>query len=159
MEDQDVNTTSTVLHIVWVLLLPCNTMAREDKRVAAKAAHLCLFTVKRFNNKAQGRRKGGAPWVQRQEVQGTPRGSDNMDGHIPRTMSGMSGVHPVRRMFTPLGLVALRSLQTQGAPRPRRPWALLYNAFGVSKGPAGRLRLLVLSRLQSIPHCKSERPC
>ncbi len=46
-----------------------------------------FITVKRFNNKAQGRREGGAPWVQRQEVRGTPTGSDNMDGHILRIMS------------------------------------------------------------------------
>ena len=61
-----------------------------------------FITVKRFNNKAQGRREGGAPWVHRQAVRLTPTGSDNMDRHIPRTMSRMSGVHPVRRMFNPV---------------------------------------------------------
>ncbi len=62
-----------------------------------------LSQLKRFNNRAQGRREGGAPWVHRQAVRGTPTGSDNMDGHIPLTMSRMSGVHPVRRMFNPVG--------------------------------------------------------
>ena len=61
-----------------------------------------FITVKRFDNKAQGRRIGGAPWVQRQEVRGTPTGSDNLDGHILRIMSRMSRVHPVRRMFNPV---------------------------------------------------------
>ena len=63
-----------------------------------------IITVKRFDNKAQGRREGGAPWVQRQKVRGTPPGSDNMDGHITRTMSRMSGVHPAGRMFNPVEL-------------------------------------------------------
>ncbi len=62
-----------------------------------------FITVKRFDNKAQGRREGGAPWVQRQKVRGTPTGSDNMDGHILQTMSRMSRAHPVRRMFNPVG--------------------------------------------------------
>jgi hypothetical protein len=29
-----------------------------------------FITVKRFDNKAQGRREGGAPWGQRQQVRG-----------------------------------------------------------------------------------------
>ena len=62
------------------------------------------------------------------------------------------GFIPFDACSTPLGLGALRSLRTQGAPRARRPWALLYNAFGVSKSPGRRLRLLVLSRLVSIEH-------
>ena len=58
------------------------------------------------------------------------------------------GFIPFDACSTPLGLRALRSLRTQGAPRARRPWALLFNAFGVSKSPGRRLRLLVLSRLR-----------
>ena len=73
-----------------------------------------FITVKRFNNRAQGRREGGAPWVQRQEVRGTPTGSDNMDGHIPRTMSRMSGVHPVRRMFNSVGVGGIAFVATPG---------------------------------------------
>ena len=59
-------------------------------------------TVKRFDNKAQGRREGGAPWVQSQSVRGTPTGSDNRDGHVPRPMSrgpcpACRGKHPGQR--------------------------------------------------------------
>ena len=61
-----------------------------------------FLAVKRFDNKAQGRREGGAPWVQRQKVRGTPTGSDNMDGHILRTMCRMLGIHPAGRMFNPV---------------------------------------------------------
>jgi hypothetical protein len=48
-----------------------------------------------------------------------------------------------------MGLVSSRSLQTQGAPRARQPWALLSNAFSVSKGRAGGLLQLVVSQLES----------
>jgi hypothetical protein len=73
-----------------------------------------IITVKRFNNRAQGRREGGAPWDQRQEVCGTPTGSDNMDGHIPRTMSRMSGVHPAGRMFNPVGVGGIAFVANPG---------------------------------------------
>ena len=73
-----------------------------------------FITVKRFNNRAQGRREGGAPWVQRQKVRGTPTGSDNLDGHIPRTMSRMSKVHPVRRMFNPVGVGGIAFVANPG---------------------------------------------
>ena len=61
-----------------------------------------LITVKRFDNKAQGRREGGAPWVHSQSVRGTPTGSDNRDGHVPRPMSrgpcpACRGKHPGQR--------------------------------------------------------------
>ena len=73
-----------------------------------------LITVKRLNNKAQGRRQGGAPWVQRQKVQGTPTGSDNTDGHIPRTMSRISRPHPVLRMFNPNGIGVITFVANPG---------------------------------------------
>jgi hypothetical protein len=65
---------------------------------------LVFITVKRFDIKAQGRREGGAPWVQRQKVRGPPTGSDNLEGHILRIMPRTSRVHPVRRMFNPVGV-------------------------------------------------------
>ena len=73
-----------------------------------------FITVKRFDKKAQGRREGGAPWVQSQKVRGTPTGSDNMDGHIPRTMSRMSGVHPACRMFNPVGVGSIAFVANPG---------------------------------------------
>ncbi len=61
-------------------------------------------TVKRFNNRAQGRRERGAPWAQRHEMRGTPSGSNNMDGFLLRIMSYVPSVHPVRHMFNPVGV-------------------------------------------------------
>ncbi len=77
------------------------TRGRRGGRVGGAPV---FITVKRFDNKAQGRREGGAPWVQRQQVRGTPTGSDNFDGHILRIISRMSRVLPVRRMFNPVGV-------------------------------------------------------
>ena len=73
-----------------------------------------FITVKRFNNKAQGRRIGGAPWGQRQKVRGTPTGSDNLDGHIPRTMSRILGIHPAGRMFNPVGVGGIALIANPG---------------------------------------------
>ena len=73
-----------------------------------------LITVKRLNNKAQGRREDGAPWVQRQKVQGTPTGSSNMNGHIPRKMYRISRPQSVRLMFNPDGISATAFVANPG---------------------------------------------
>jgi hypothetical protein len=75
----------------------------QGRRGGREGGAPVFITVKRLDNKAQGRLEGGAPWVQRQEVPGTPTGSDNMDGQIARTMSCMSGVHTAGCMFNPVG--------------------------------------------------------
>ncbi len=86
----------------------------RGQRGGREAGAPVFITVKRFNNKAQGRREGGAPWVQRHALRRTPTGSDNMDGHIPQTMSRMSGVHPVRRMFNPVGVGGIAFVANPG---------------------------------------------
>ena len=90
-------------------------MAREAGRRAGREGGAPVFiTVKRLDNKAQGRRKGGAPWGQRQKVRGTPTGSDKLGGHIPRTMSRMSGVHPAGLMFNPVGVGGIAFVANPG---------------------------------------------
>ena len=54
-----------------------------------------LLTPKAFNNKAQGRREGGAPWVRNERIASNPTGvehaSSDMNprhaGHCPREMA------------------------------------------------------------------------
>ena len=104
LADQDVSITNTAReHCMGLVVTLQHKGALGQKGVREGDAPVSI-TVKRFNNKAQGRREGGAPWVQREEVRGTPTGSDNMDGHFLRIMSDMSSVHPVRRMFNPVGV-------------------------------------------------------
>jgi len=97
-----------------------------------------LITAKRFDNIAQGRRERGAPWVHSQSVRGTPTGSDKLDSHVLRPKSrvtrGISRSTRSSECSTPLGLglgCCVRQ-RTQGAPPSRRPWAVLFYAFGVT---------------------------
>ncbi len=94
-----------------VTLQPDSTRGRRGGREGGAPV---FINVKRFNNRAQGRRKGGAPWVKRQEVRWTPTGSDSMDGHIARTMSRMLGIHPAGRMFNPFGVEGIAFVANPG---------------------------------------------
>ncbi len=111
---QDVSKTSTVLEHCMVSVVTLQHDRMRGRRGGREGCTPVFITVKRFDNKAQGRREGGAPWVQRQKVRGTPTGSDNMDGHILRIMSRMSRVHPVRRMFNPVGVGGIAFVANPG---------------------------------------------
>jgi hypothetical protein len=85
------------------------------RRVLSGALYgFCCHAATRWHTRTEGGREGGAPWVQRQAVRGTPTGSDNLDGHIPRTMSRMSGVHPAGRMFNPVGVGSIAFVANPG---------------------------------------------
>ncbi len=119
-----------------------------------------FITVKRFDNKAQGRREGGAPWVQRQKVRRTPTGSDNMDGHILRIMYRMSRVHPVRRMFNPVGVGGIAFVANPGCAASAATLGFVVERLRRKQRSDRTIAAacLVLSRLESIEHWKSKRP-
>ncbi len=43
----------------------CSTQVKAGRPSGREGGAPMFITVKRFDNKAQGRREGGAPWVQR----------------------------------------------------------------------------------------------
>ena len=70
-----------------------------------------FITVKRFNNRAQGRRARGAPWVRNERNAPNPNGVEHASsgmnprraGHCPRDMA----IHVVGRCWGPAHLLAL----------------------------------------------------
>ncbi len=61
-------------------------------------------------------------------MRGTPTGSNNMDGNVPRAEGNIPS-YAVIRVFNPVGVGVLCSSRTQGAPLARRPWAFMFYHF------------------------------
>ncbi len=115
-----------------------------------------LTTVNAHNRETVKQQSPGAPPRRRtlgptpKRCKGPQRGPTTWMAISRGQCPAYRGPIPCYACSIPKGLVSSRSLQTQGAPRARQPWALLSNAFSVSKSLAGGLLHLVLWRLESI---------